>query len=83
MGAFDVELARLGYSSYEEITQPSYNPKLANSETLHLARVDCPGSCGEVCPNHWCGAHNGSAYEPEHLAKRYKQIVEKYKRWRK
>lgn len=65
MGAFDVELARLGYRSGYEQPPPvpqSVIDRRAAVDAMHLARMPCPGSCGQRCPNRYCPAHNGSAY---------------------
>lgn len=67
MGAFNVELYRLGYIGHtvsnSDNEQPTVNTKNKLIETLHLVKMECPGSCGKRCPNHWCNAHNGQPYE--------------------
>ncbi len=67
MGAFDSELYKLGYRFIHNQThvEPSQEVKdrTAAVEAMHLAKMPCPGSCGERCPNHYCPAHNGQPYK--------------------
>ena len=67
MGAFDAELSRIGYRSYSsQGSEPPIPDELLHRreavQQMHVARMPCPGSCGKVCPNHHCPAHNGEAY---------------------
>lgn len=34
-------------------------------ESLHVAAMQCPASCGSACPNHYCPAHTKNVkYKP-------------------
>jgi len=67
MGAFDGELARIGYKTYSvKSLQPSEeeSSKEEFRESLHVAEYyGCPGSCGAACPNHHCSNHNGEPFK--------------------
>lgn len=103
MGAFDGELARLGYKpvKLQQIDKPLSTQELARRDAvanMHLAVMPCPGSCGKVCSNHHCPAHNGNPYDyvvsfcarhrfslyekAEWLAGRF-TLKDKYNWWRK
>jgi hypothetical protein len=71
MGAFDGELYRLGYRFY---TPDEPEPQRVNTVAMiraeyfdkqHKVHMQCPGSCGAACSNHYCSAHNGSTYEKQ------------------
>ena len=67
MGAFDSELFNLGFRFYiqqnkvKKISKKALD-KATAIEPMHRAEMPCIGSCGDACPNHWCNAHNGEAY---------------------
>jgi len=68
MGAFDSEMYALGYRGHSRIQAhameetPEQVAKRLFRETVHQARMPCPGFCGSICPNHYCSAHNGDEY---------------------
>jgi len=60
MGAFNGELHALGFRFPAAPPTPAKPPserQLFNAN-LHVAKEPCPGSCGSVCRNHYCPAHN-------------------------
>lgn len=66
MGAFDGELYQLGYRFYEpkqERLAPTPSPREEVVRRMHVAAMPCPGSCGSVCPNHYCACHTGEEYD--------------------
>lgn len=67
MGAFNAELYALGYR-FPSYTEESPIPQSVKDRdtaiaAMHLAKMPCPGSCGERCPNHHCPAHNSQSYK--------------------
>ena len=48
------------YREHNFQTDINYN----HLESMHIAKMSCPGSCGSKCPNHFCNAHNGQEYNP-------------------
>ena len=87
MGAFDGELYQLGYRFYESREEkPGPSPEaIARKdavEQMHLAKMPCPGSCGEACPNHHCSAHNGEPYNwVNSFALRYRFTIYEKQEW--
>lgn len=68
MGAFDGELYQLGFRFSEPIRKENPISKEVAArrqevENMHVAQMPCPGSCGSVCPNHFCSSHNGQQYD--------------------
>jgi len=68
MGAFDGELSRLGYRFYDKTEQKQEETEHQQRRkeflsSLHVAAVECPGSCGSACPNHHCTLHNGEPFK--------------------
>jgi len=77
MGAFDGELYSLGYrfstsNAIDDCKSEARIDKEKFNAALHVAKMPCPASCGSACANHFCPAHNGSAY--------VKQIKKKFAR---
>lgn len=63
MGAFNVEIYRLGYRLFSpSISSETNRPIDTFTSNLHVAQVPCPGHCGKKCPNHHCPAHNHEKY---------------------
>ena len=62
MGAFNVEVYRLGFYRKAQNYIKQEQQKPVHTESLHVARMPCPGHCGSVCPNHYCPAHNKTPY---------------------
>jgi len=69
MGAYDAELARLGWRTpraNREAAVPTEDLGYRLfAALLHVAETRCVGSCGSKCPNHHCPAHNGEKYKSQ------------------
>lgn len=62
-----VAMKVLGKVDYYKPEQHGVEDHYSHLETMHLVRMQCPGSCGTRCPNHFCRAHNGAEYVPAHI----------------